>query len=333
MNLGNLYIVGAVVGVIVLTTLLGALLAGAASFLDSQKQATKVPKKEKPFVQHQSALFRAGQQLGRAPGVLLFGAFAIGLLVISVLAWQNGANIPMFPPKASLEAVQVDEMFYIFIGASVFVLLLVEGLIVYIAIRYRKPKNDNTDGQHFTHSNFLEVSWTIVPVILVLFLTVISFRVLDQVQAEKPDAMLVNVTAQSFFFTFEYPEYKITSNDLYLPVGKAVRFDITSVDVLHAFWVPVFRLKQDAIPGEVVTVYNTPQQIGTYRVVCAELCGVGHGQMGVPSIDKPDGQVGGSGSLVYVLSQTDFDSWVAEQQASARNLNQLILAQVVTTNK
>ena len=114
--------------------------------------------------------------------------------------------------------------------------------------------------------------------------------------------MEIKVTGQQFTWVFEYPQYGIVSNELYLPVGQQVVLKMESTDVIHSFWVPEFRVKQDVVPGRVTEYRITPTLEGAYKVRCAELCGTSHAYMENP---------------VIVTSQTGYDAWVAEQQAIA----------------
>jgi cytochrome c oxidase subunit 2 len=119
--------------------------------------------------------------------------------------------------------------------------------------------------------------------------------------------MAVNITAQQFKWTFEYPDEGVTANELHVPVGKQLDIRLTALDVLHSFWVPEWRIKRDAVPqgagGDEVDdeVQVTPDVEGTYNVVCAELCGVGHSTMR---------------ALAVVESQEEFDAWIDEQKAT-----------------
>jgi len=117
-----------------------------------------------------------------------------------------------------------------------------------------------------------------------------------------PEAMVVNVTAQQFAWSFEYPDYGITTKELYLPVDKQVLLSMTSRDVIHSFWVPEFRVKQDVVPGRFTEYRITPTLEGDYKVRCSELCGASHAYMLAP---------------IAVVSEDSFMSWVGDRQAEA----------------
>jgi cytochrome c oxidase subunit 2 len=127
--------------------------------------------------------------------------------------------------------------------------------------------------------------------------------VLDDLEAKQPDTLIVNVTGQQFTWSFDYPnDGKVKSNELVLPKDRPVEFRIHTKDVLHSFWVPEFRLKSDAVPGLTTKIRLTPDRIGRYQVVCAELCGIGHSTMR---------------QNVRVVSRAGFDSWLRDQKQSA----------------
>jgi cytochrome c oxidase subunit 2 len=121
---------------------------------------------------------------------------------------------------------------------------------------------------------------------------------LAEVRRVDPDAMVVKVTAQQWSWSFEYPAYGVTSNELHVPEGKQILLQMTSRDVIHSFWVPEFRVKQDLVPGRITELRFTPTLVGNYKVRCAEICGTSHAYMEGP---------------VIVASQADFDTWMAEQ--------------------
>ena len=126
-------------------------------------------------------------------------------------------------------------------------------------------------------------------------------------KAGRPAAYQINATGLQFAWLFTYPDTGIVAGELHVPVGKEILLNISANDVLHAFWVPEYRLKQDAIPGKQSELRFTPSRVGTYDVICAELCGAYHGVMK---------------TKVIAQSQSDFDAWVKEQQV-ANNPNSL----------
>src|SRR5512136_1732294 len=148
----------------------------------------------------------------------------------------------------------------------------------------------------------LEIAWTVIPLIAVLFLASLGAQSLGETRRIDPSAMVVKVIAGQWYFQFQYPDYGIGSSDLYLPLGKQVDLQMTSNDVIHSFFVPEFRLKQDILPGRTVDLRVTPTMIGHYKVSCSQLCGTNHSYMT---------------ANVVVVSQSEFQAWIAQQQATA----------------
>jgi cytochrome c oxidase subunit II len=139
-----------------------------------------------------------------------------------------------------------------------------------------------------------------IPFIIVSALAAYGWVVLDDIEAKEPGALVVNVTGQQFSWRFNYPEDgKVRVNELVLPQGRQVLFRVKTDDVIHDFWVPEFRLKTDAVPGLTTHIRTTPTRTGTFHVVCAELCGIGHSTMR---------------QSVTVLPADEFDGWLADEQ-------------------
>jgi cytochrome c oxidase subunit 2 len=130
---------------------------------------------------------------------------------------------------------------------------------------------------------------------------------LAEVRRADPDAVTINVTGRQWSWSFEYPEYGVISDELHLPVGKQVLLQMTSTDVIHSFWVPEFRVKQDLVPGRITELRITPTVTGSYKVSCAELCGTSHAYMV---------------NSVFVEEQDGFDTWMTGQVALAEEASQ-----------
>lgn len=234
-------------------------------------------------------------------GGILIGAFAPAVL----------------PPAGSAEGQQIDNLFrfMLVIGGSIF--LLVNGLLVYSIVRYRARKDDLSDGVPIGGNTTLEFTWTVIPAVIVIILTIYSWQVYSSITTVKPNEQAVGVVGQRFAFAFFYdvttddlPEgvtvdqlvdpvrasldseagLQFSSSQLHTWVGQPVALYMRTEDVNHAFWIPAMRIKQDLLAGRETEVRFTPTEAGVYRVVCAELCGAGHGAMG--------GEITESGELV-----------------------------------
>ena len=283
----------------------------------------------------------------------------IGIILTLASLWY-GQNHGLLPDSASNEADLVDGLFNSMMTVSTGIFLLVEGIIIFCAIRYRRRPGDNEDGPP-VHGNVpLEILWTAIPAVIVLGISVYSFDVYQQIggigprnensspiaaqtksapgtaiaatlsdgpvllasesqseannpagiKADQNSEMVVNVTGLQYAFIFTYPDTGVVSGELHVPAGRQVKVNMNANDVIHAFWVPEFRLKQDLIPGRQTELSFTPNKLGNYPVVCAELCGPYHGAMR---------------TQVVVHTPEDFDNWMQQQQvASAQQIEQAI---------
>ena len=213
-------------------------------------------------------------------------------------AMQNGY---LLPPLASSQGVTVDWLFGIHFWVMAFLFSLIAGFMLYSIFAFRQKKGEEKDGEHFEGHAGLEVMWTILPLATVITFAILGGNSLAEATAVDPISMRVNVTGRQWSWSFEYPQYGISSDVLVLPADQQALLRLRATDVIHSFWVPEFRLKQDLLPGgEVRDLRITPTVIGEYTVRCAELCGRKHATM----------EAG-----VIVMSQTDFDRWVQQKIA------------------
>ena len=225
-----------------------------------------------------------------------------GLLVVvsTIVIYLLMSSIGLLPVVASTQAITIDTLFqaHFFMIALLFSMITV--FIVYSIVVFRAKPGDQSAGVYFKGNSRLEVVWTVVPLIVVIGFAFYGSRNLSEVRAASSDAMEVKVVAGQWNWQFTYPEYGIKSNQLYLPVNRQVVFEMTSRDVIHSFWVPEFRVKQDILPGEnlVKQLRITPNREGSYQLLCAELCGGAHADMVAP---------------VVVVSDVKFQEWVTGQ--------------------
>ncbi|UCD99333.1 MAG: cytochrome c oxidase subunit II [Chloroflexota bacterium] len=224
------------------------------------------------------------------------------LLVIVLMAGSYFllSNTQLLPEQASAQALPIDELFQFDFTAIAVLFSLIIGLMVYSIIVFRQRKGDDADGPHIEGNSRLEVLWTLAPLAFVLFLAYYGSAVLGETMAADPKPLRVDVIGSQWSWRFEYPDYGIISTEMVLPVDKQALLNISSTDVIHSFWVPEFRVKQDALPGDGFEreLRVTPIEVGEYKVRCAELCGRSHYDMLAP---------------VRVLSQSDFDAWLQSQ--------------------
>jgi cytochrome c oxidase subunit 2 len=232
--------------------------------------------------------------------MLLIGVVAslVGVALVLALDW--------FPAQASTAARDIDLLYDVLLVVSVPIFVLVMTVAVYSVWKFRARPDDTSDGAPIHGNARLEVIWVAVPFIIVTVLAGYAWIVLRDIEKLEPDTMRLNVTGQQFAWHFDYRDAKgrrVRTDDLVLPVGRQVEFKIRSADVVHSFWIPAFRLKIDAVPGQQTSWVATPSREGTYDVVCAELCGTGHATMR---------------QRVRVVSEERFTAWLERGAGAAR---------------
>lgn len=234
-----------------------------------------------------------------------------GLLIIAGGFLIATLTPTLLPTQASAQAVQVDDLFrfMLMIGGAIF--LLVQGVLAFSVIRFRARKGDISDGPAIHGNTTLEFIWTAIPAVIVLVLTIYSYQVWTSTRAPQPNEQVTGVAGARFAWTFSYnvgeadlPDgvtldqlaepiradvqdggIQLVSNQLHTFVNQPVVLNMVTQDVIHSFWVPAMRIKQDLLPGRETEIRFTPIQPGVYRVVCAELCGSGHGDMAGTIVD------------------------------------------------
>jgi cytochrome c oxidase subunit 2 len=210
--------------------------------------------------------------------------------------------VPWLPDRGAEEATAIDRVFWFTTFICLAIFALVAAVSIYAGLKFRARPDDPDDGAPIHGHTGLEIAWTAVPAVLVTAIAVYSSIVLVDVENISDEHRTVEVTSQQFAWSFTYPEAEITSGELVLPRGEPVELAIRSKDVIHSFWVPEWRMKQDAVPGVTTKLVVTPTQIGTFDVVCTELCGLGHA---------------GMRAQARVVSRDDFERWVDEQQGAS----------------
>jgi cytochrome c oxidase subunit 2 len=228
--------------------------------------------------------------------ILTVIVISLVLITIGYLVATQVDLSALLPEQASSRSVVVDKLFRTLMGIATAIFLLVEGALVYAVIRFRKAPDDESDAVPIHGNNTLEIIWTFVPAVIVAVIGVYSYRVLTEIERPSEQPLVIEVVGRQFFWEFHYPEEDVTSQVLHLPVNKTVHFQITSEDVIHSFWVPEFRVKRDATPGQISELIITPTKIGRYPIRCAELCGPGHAAMT---------------SEVIVEEEVDFERWLS----------------------
>jgi cytochrome c oxidase subunit II len=233
----------------------------------------------------------------------------LGIVVVSTAVLSFLMLIPDWNGlQGSEEASQIDTLLDVMIVLSSFVFCVVMTMMGYAILKYRAKPGDESDGEPIHGNTRLEIIWTTIPTIIVLFAGVYSAVVLGDIEAEASNAMRVDVTAQQFAWRFDYVDEGKTSTELHVPSGTQLELHLQALDVLHSFWVPEWRIKRDLVPGANIDddddvdniVRVTPDVPGTYSVICTELCGLGHATMRATAVTE--------------ASQEDFDAWLADQK-------------------
>ena len=253
----------------------------------------------------------------------------LGMILVLGGLWV-GQNINLLPVDASANAPVYDELFRVLFSIGTILFVGIVGLVLFSLLRFRRREGQLGDGLAIEGNLPLEIFWTAVPAIVVLFVGLYSYDIYDRMGGMTPlnhgmdhSAMVsaaaaadetgprvwggigngtttkaesgaiapvpIEVTAMQFAFLFRYPQGDFISGELHVPAGQPVSLRMEAKDVIHAFWVPEFRLKQDVIPGQPTVLNFTPTRPGTYPIVCAELCGPYHGGMrSSVVVDEPD---------------------------------------------
>ncbi len=221
----------------------------------------------------------------------------LALIVGGLTTWV--ALYPVWlPPTASEQADRIDFTFWYVTVICIAIYAIVIAALVYSAWKFRVGPDDDSDGAPIHGHTGLEIGWTAIPFVLVTSMAIVSAIVLARNDRTGSNPLKVDVTAQQFAWTFKYPDqHGLTSNVLRLPIGRPARFTLRALDVLHSFWVPEFGQKQDAVPGTTTQVTVTPNRLGTYPIICTELCGLGHAVMR---------------STVIVMPKDEFEAWVSK---------------------
>ena len=233
-------------------------------------------------------------------GVLAAIATVIGILISYWIKW--------FPVQASTQAKNTDRLYHVLVIASVPIFVLVVSVILYCVWQFRmRPGEELKDGPPIHGNTRLEVFWTALPTALLLGLVGYSFVVLHENEKKPANEIQIGVTGQQFAWSYEYPSAvtggaPLESWQLYVPDNESVEFNMRSKDVIHAFWIPAFRVQEDVVPGITTHWRATPDRLGSYPVVCNLLCGVGHSLMR---------------STIHVVTPSQFKAWIASQTSGS----------------
>ncbi len=204
-------------------------------------------------------------------------------------------SLPLFPEQASTIAPEVDHLLYYLLTVAVFFTLLIFGAIFYFAIRYRR--RSERELPHVIHGGLtLEVLWSVIPFGLTMVMFSWGASIFFTESRPPADALQIYAVGKQWMWKLQHLEGQREINELHIPMGRAVRLTMTSEDVIHSFFVPAFRTKEDVVPGRYSTTWFQPTKPGKYHLFCAEYCGTNHSRM-----------IG----WIYVMEPRDYENWVS----------------------
>jgi cytochrome c oxidase subunit 2 len=194
---------------------------------------------------------------------------------------------------------EVDRAFLLIGGVSLLLLIGITVAMVVFAVKFRRSRRRKTS--QVSGNTVLEITWTVIPTLIVIWMFFVGYRGFELMGRVPDDHMVVHVTGKQWVWTFHYPEERVDASEMVVPVDKAVLVKLTAPpeDVIHSFYIPAFRTKEDALPGRESTMWFKPEREGTYSILCAEFCGKDHSQMT---------------AWLKVVSREVYDQWIQDQQ-------------------
>ncbi len=208
-------------------------------------------------------------------------------------------QLPFMPEQASAGASEVDNLTLFLVGMGTFFTVLIALMVIVFAIRYRR-KAGNQVGSNFENSAFLEITWTVIPLLIALFSFGWGVKVFFRLYRPPANAIEYQVTGKQWMWKIQHPTGQREINELHVPIGQPTRLVMTSEDVIHSFFVPAFRAKADVLPGRQSSIWFTPTKLGRYHIFCTEFCGTEH-----------SGMIG----WLTVQSQEEYQAWLAAAPA------------------
>ncbi|HMJ86187.1 MAG TPA: cytochrome c oxidase subunit II [Vicinamibacterales bacterium] len=205
------------------------------------------------------------------------------------------SGTPLFPESASTMASRVDALYFFLLAISVFFSLLIAGLIVFYAVKYRRRAADSV-GSEIKGGLVLELTWTIVPLLITMVIFVWGASVFFAMARPPDETINIYVVGKQWMWKFQHLDGQREINELHVPVGRPVKLIMTSEDVIHDVFVPAFRIKADVVPGRYTHLWFQSTKPGRYRLFCAEYCGTKH-----------SGMIG----QVVVMDPSEYQTWLS----------------------
>ena len=204
-------------------------------------------------------------------------------------------KLPFMPEQASATAREVDNLTLYLVGMSTFFTVLIAAMVIFFAVKYRRKSADGV-GSNFDNSPLLEITWTVIPLLIALFTFAWGLKVFFRLYHPPSNAVEYQVVGKQWMWKIQHPTGPREINELHVPIGQPTRLLRTSEDVSHSFFVPAFRVKADVLPGRFSSIWFTPTKAGRYHLFCTEFCGTQH-----------SGMIG----WVVVQTQEEYQDWLA----------------------
>lgn len=202
---------------------------------------------------------------------------------------MNTDSFQLFPDQASTVAPQVDHLYYFLCITAAFFTLLIFLLVVFMGLRYRRRTPNERPANPITHNTPIEIVWTAIPLVLVTIMFIWSARLFVHIYHPPEDCLDIHVIGRQWMWKLQHPSGRREINELHVPAGKPVRLIVASQDVIHSFFIPAFRIKQDAVPGRYTVIWFHATTPGEYPLFCAEYCGDQHsGMIGKVTVMEPE---------------------------------------------
>ncbi|HTP64969.1 MAG TPA: cytochrome c oxidase subunit II [Geobacteraceae bacterium] len=207
-------------------------------------------------------------------------------------------------------AEEVDSVFIFIFLVGLFFFIITQGALIWFAVRYRRRRHaEEAETPYITGNRPLEIVWVVVPSLLLLAIFLYGYVVFRDIRTPPAGAAEINVTAKQWLFVFKYADGRQEINQVHVPMGKPVRFLLTSADVIHGFYLPEFRVKQDILPGRYTDLWVQPVKEGSFDIFCTQYCGTGHSTMR---------------AVMVVMNPQQYSEWAAgeEEKGGAKPLSE-----------
>lgn len=228
-------------------------------------------------------------------------------LITSLLIGNTIKASTFMPVQGSQVAAEVDSLYmFLLVTSAIFFVLVIGGLFFFV-LKFRRKSNDDKTA-YISHNNFLEFIWSFVPFVLFMIMFAWGWKVYHDMRDFSKDSLEVHVVGQKWFWDFKYKSGKSSAGEFYVPVNTPIKLIMTSKDVLHSFFLPGMRVKQDIVPGRYTALAFTPNKEGQFQVFCTEYCGDQHSSM----LAK-----------MNVVSQEEYDTWLQEDATAGLSLPEI----------